>query len=120
MPLASPPPNGPKTVEVIKTEEKGTDVNLACHLLVDAFQNRFDLALVLSGDSDLAEPIRLARTLFPAKIVGVWNPRKKPSIELKKCASFYKHIDHSLLPKCQFPIRIIDRSGRTIIKPREW
>ena len=29
MPLVAPPPGGPRTVEVIKTKEKGSDVNLA-------------------------------------------------------------------------------------------
>ncbi len=37
MPLATPPVVGAKTVKVIKTEEKGSDVNLATYLLVDAF-----------------------------------------------------------------------------------
>jgi hypothetical protein len=31
MPLAVPPARGPRTVEVIKTEEKGSDVNLATY-----------------------------------------------------------------------------------------
>ena len=35
MPLANPGLGQPKTVEVIKTEEKGSDVNLAIHLLHD-------------------------------------------------------------------------------------
>jgi hypothetical protein len=39
-----------------KVEEKGSDVNLASHLLLDAFQNSFDVGAVLSNDSDLVEP----------------------------------------------------------------
>src|SRR5687768_1872235 len=34
MPVANPPPN---TIEVIKTEEKGSDVNLSAHLMRDAY-----------------------------------------------------------------------------------
>jgi len=30
--------------EVIKVEEKGSDVNLASHLMLDAFQDSFDVA----------------------------------------------------------------------------
>ncbi len=31
LPLAQPPAEGPRTVEVVRTEEKGTDVNLATY-----------------------------------------------------------------------------------------
>jgi hypothetical protein len=54
MSLAAPPPGWPKTVEVIKTEEKGGDVNLATYLLVDAFRKDSDAAVVISNDSDRA------------------------------------------------------------------
>src|SRR6266498_1448067 len=45
MRLANPPPGGPATVEVIKTEEKGSDVNLATYLLLDAFKQDCQAAL---------------------------------------------------------------------------
>ena len=48
--------DGAGTIPVIKTEEKGTDVNLATHLLLDAFDDDYEAALVVSNDSDLAEP----------------------------------------------------------------
>lgn len=48
--VVSPPPN---FMEVFKTEEKGSDVNLAAHLLLDGFRNRYKCAIVISGDSDL-------------------------------------------------------------------
>ncbi|MDH3891805.1 MAG: NYN domain-containing protein [candidate division Zixibacteria bacterium] len=48
-------------IEVMKTEEKGSDVNLATHLIHDAHLNRFTLAIVISNDSDLIEPIRIIR-----------------------------------------------------------
>jgi uncharacterized LabA/DUF88 family protein len=51
VPLAPP---WPDVVKIIKVEEKGSDVNLASHLLLDAFQDNFDVAAVLSNDSDLS------------------------------------------------------------------
>jgi hypothetical protein len=120
MPLVHPPENGPRTVEVIRTEEKGSDVNLACHLLLDAFQNCFDLAVVLSGDSDLAEPIRIVRTLSPNHDVGVWNPQRIQSVELRRYATFYKHIRRSILPRCQFPPVLTGEDGKELRKPTEW
>ena len=45
-------------VKVIKSEEKGSDVNLGAHLVRDAFTDAFDVAVVLTDDSDLVEPIK--------------------------------------------------------------
>jgi uncharacterized LabA/DUF88 family protein len=73
MPLATPPPTGPRTVEVIKTEEKGSDVNLATYLLLDACRGDCDVAVVVTNDSDLKEPITIVREDL-GMTVGVVNP----------------------------------------------
>jgi len=52
-------------------EEKETDVNIALYLLRDAFQDAFDRALIISGDSDLAPAVRMVKKLFPQKEVRV-------------------------------------------------
>jgi uncharacterized LabA/DUF88 family protein len=44
--------------------EKMTDVNIASHMLIDAFQDRFDMALLISGDSDLVPPIKFIHSLI--------------------------------------------------------
>ena len=49
MPLHPPPPTGPKTVQVMKSEEKGSDVNIATYLLVDAFDDEYEAAVVISN-----------------------------------------------------------------------
>ena len=54
-PLASDPT---RFVTVLDTEEKGSDVNLASHLIHDGWRDVYDLALVMSQDSDLVEPMR--------------------------------------------------------------
>jgi hypothetical protein len=61
MALVVPPGHPQKYARVIKTEEKGSDVNLATHLLHDAHLGRFDIAVVVSNDSDLLEPIKIVR-----------------------------------------------------------
>ena len=50
--VVNPPPN---TIEVYKTEEKGSDVNLAAHLLTDGFRNRYECAIVVSGGGTVLE-----------------------------------------------------------------
>lgn len=87
MPLAHPQPDGPQTVEVRKTEEKGSDVNLATFLLVDGFASDYELAVVISNDSDLIQPIKLVQDRL-GRPVGVFNPQKNTSWALKNVATF--------------------------------
>lgn len=115
MPSAYPPPN---TVEVIKTEEKGSDVNLAVHLLNDAWLDRFDCAVIVSNDSDMAESMRLIRQYHPSKTLGLITPgHKNTSQQLKKHAHFVKTIRKSALKASQLPNLI---PGTTIRKPTDW
>jgi hypothetical protein len=61
MPLRYPPAGTPTTVEVIKWEEKGSDVNLATVMLCEAFAGDYELAVIISNDSDLVMPIEVVR-----------------------------------------------------------
>ena len=72
MPLARPR-RGARTVEVMKTEEKGSDVNLATFLLLDVFKRDCQVAVVISNDSDLKLPIEVAQDELGLR-VGVVNP----------------------------------------------
>lgn len=60
------------SVTITVPEEKGSDVNLASHLLIDIYAERIDAAVVVSNDSDLRLPVQHARTRVP---VGTVNPR---------------------------------------------
>ncbi len=120
MPLAHPKAHGPKTAEVIKTEEKGSDVNLATYLLVDAFDKVCRTAVVISNDGDLKEPLRIARDKLRLKI-GVVNPNNagRRSQALVPATDFYKTIRASTLEACQFPAQLTDGRG-TFSKPSTW
>ncbi len=118
MPLARPPASGPRTVEVLRTEEKGSDVNLATYLLLDAFNGDCEMALVISNDSDLVEPIRVVRVTF-GLTVGVVNPQKNTSHALRQAASFYRPLRQGVLQASQFPAQLTDAKG-TIAKPAAW
>src|SRR5215208_1072651 len=104
MPLA--PPNKGYT-RVIKTEEKGSDVNIATHLLVDGFRDDYELAVVVSNDSDLLEPIKFViRDL--GKPVGLLNPHKYPSFDLQSQALFIKQVRQGVLAKSLFSDTLTD------------
>ncbi len=115
MPLA-PPAN--RYVKVIKTEEKGSDVNLATHLLVDAFRNDFDLAVIVSNDSDLLMPIQVVTQQF-GKPVGMLNPQKNPSVVLIPHVLFVKNIRQGVLKQSLFAPVLKDAQG-SFSKPAGW
>lgn len=100
----------------MKTEEKGSDVDLASHLLNDAFNNRFDVGAVLSNDTDLVEPIRMVKEEI-GKPVGIICPCSSAARSLRKVASFVRHISPSRLAASQFANPI---PGTTIKKPSSW
>lgn len=121
MPLANPVPGGPKFAEVMKTEEKGSDVNLATYLLADAFRQDADCFVVISNDSDLTEPTRIVRHEL-GKVVGIINPHppNKRSHALLKCKpSFFKQIRPGALAASQFPASLTDGTG-IFTKPSGW
>ena len=78
MPLVQPPATGPKTVKVTKTEEKGSDVNLATYLIIDAMRGDCHVAAVVSNDSDLCEPIRIVQQELQMPF-GLLNPHHRRS-----------------------------------------
>ena len=90
-------------MDVIKTEEKGSDVNLAVHLLNDAWLDKYDCAVIVSNDSDLAESLRLIKEQHK-KIVGLFVCWKHhPSRELMRYADFTKRIRRKVLSISQLP-----------------
>lgn len=118
MPLANPPRRGPRTVEVVKTEEKGSDVNLATYLLLDAFQRDCDVAVVISNDSDLKLPIEVAQRVLGIR-VGVVNPHPPQRRSRALQPTFFKQLRTSALAACQFPPVLADAKGE-IRKPPRW
>ncbi len=119
MSVANTPPGALKYVRVIKTEEKGSDVNIATHLVNDGYKGRYQVAVILSNDSDLVEPIKIVRQELKLP-VGVLNPiPDHPSHELRKYATFVKPIRKGVLSVSQFPPRMEDSVGK-FYKPPAW
>ena len=110
--------NPVKRVWVDKTEEKGSDVNLATHLLRDGFQGAFDTAVIISNDSDLTEPVKVIRQDLNLS-VGILNPHERHSKTLQRHATFVKRIRQSHLVDSQFPNPLTDSKG-TFHKPGGW
>ncbi|MCX5789456.1 MAG: NYN domain-containing protein [Elusimicrobia bacterium] len=115
MPLAADPS---RFVEVLRTDEKGSDVNLAAHLVYLALRSQFELAAVISNDSDLAEPIRLVAQEVKKPVV-VLCPAQRPARELLRVASEFKRIRRGALEASQFAPVLTDEHGG-FHRPAGW
>jgi uncharacterized LabA/DUF88 family protein len=140
---ASPQATGSPMVRVVKMEEKGSDVNIATYMLADAFRNDCDQLIVVTNDSDLAEPIRIVNKelRIPVAVLNPHTqdtadrrhqlsgrpgppPKAKPSVALRKVAKFVREI-RSSGPKShvavsQFASPLRDAHGRMLRKPLGW
>lgn len=107
-------------VRIWKTEEKGSDVNLAAHLIHDACCTGIAAAIIVSNDSDLAESIRLVRK----RGVNVyWFPplglRRHPAKALRSATEGVQLIYPSTWEKCQLPSTVNGSRG-PLHKPEGW
>lgn len=101
-------------------EEKMTDVNIAVQLLADAYDDRFDTALLISGDSDLTTPVRRLRSQFPNKRLVVVFPPDRQSFELKKASNATFTLGEANLRKSQLPSQVQRADGYILKRPAHW
>jgi len=126
MPLANPVSGRKRTARVLKTEEKGSDVNLATHLLLDGFDGLYEAAVVISDDSDLEAPIREANRRFGSvHVVSPRGPTSTPAgpkapYQMSHAGSSWTPLDPALLSAAQLPSPLRLRSGRSIHRPPTW
>jgi uncharacterized LabA/DUF88 family protein len=100
--------------------EKMTDVNIATQMIIDAYQDNFDMALLISGDSDLVPPIRAIHENFPEKRVCVMFPPRRHSSSVALIAKGSYTIGRKKLVDSQFPPEVKKRDGYILRKPEEW
>lgn len=95
-------------------------MNLATYLIHDAWRDLFDVALVLSQDTDLVEPVRIVRDEIRKDIGVACLDGLKPG-KLASNGSFVRHITHSRLAAAQFPDTVsFGRKGKSVTRPAEW
>ena len=107
-------------IEWRKNEEKKTDVNISVRLLDDAYDDQFDVAVVISGDSDLGPPIEAVRRRFPAKRLIVAFPPKRESSELRKIADAAFRISDRKIRASRLPHTVVTATGVRLHAPPGW
>ena len=104
---------------VWKTEEKKSDVNLAVEIVSDAYENRLDAVVLISGDADLTAALSVA-CYRHHKTTVVFNPHPSECAELRRLSTFYRNIPRDLPASCQLPDEVTLPNGRTIHRPPSW
>ena len=101
-------------------EEKATDVNISVELLGDAQDDKFDTAIIISGDGDLAGPVSAIRIRYPAKRVVVAFPPGRASDGLRNAATAAFTIGRSVLRDSQLPNQVTKADGYVLTRPQSW
>lgn len=111
-------PDLPKA-QVFDMEEKGSDVNLASYLLRDVLSLKLQATLIVTGDSDLATPIRFATEAGCVTTVLVPGPAQSTG-DLTKAATELYRIHANWLAEAQLPKTFKTEVGRHIERPQAW
>lgn len=107
-----------------KPEEKRTDVSIAVEMMDDAFSDRCDIFVLVSGDSDLVPPVHRIKALFPAKQVVVYVPTRDrtrgAAVELRGAADKSRDLPLAMMRHALFPARVVGGPSGGILKPEGW
>lgn len=106
--------------QIIRHEEKETDVAISVRLLELFVRNMCDTAIVVTGDTDVAPAVRCVQQLFPKGRVLFAFPYGRKNQELAKLAPGSFNIRKEQYAKFQFPNPVIAADGRRIVKPAKW
>jgi uncharacterized LabA/DUF88 family protein len=101
-------------------EEKQTDVNIALRLFELAVQNRYDKAVIVSGDTDLLPAVKSVQRTFPAKKIGVLIPIGRASEDFKKQADFHHKMKLPHLIAARYPDPVLLKDGTVLNCPPTW
>lgn len=106
-------------IKVSLREEKGADVNLASHLILDAANGDFDAAVVVSDDSDLLVPVRMVMQTFNKQVYVIHLRKRRCSF-----ASVATHVYHGdkahFFSRNQLPRDVVCPDGKVLTRPSRW
>ncbi len=108
------------TAKVRKIEEKGSDVNLAAHMIFDACTNPPDVSVLVSNDSDYCTALELLTTGLGRRF-GLFSTTQTPSRDLMNLNPlFVKVIRERALMASQYPNPYVRANGKQLTRPAAW
>ena len=101
-------------------EEKETDVNIAIAMLEGAVQDDYDVAILISGDSDLRPAVASVKRICPGKRIIAAFPPRRHSASLARAVDGYLSISTAKVRNAQLPREIVTADGVTLERPEYW
>lgn len=99
--------------------EKMTDVNIATQMMIDAFQDKYNMAMLISGDSDLVPPIKAIHDLFNKRVFVAFPP-KRHNYSVALVAKGSMTIGRKKIVNSLFEYEVVKKDGFILRKPGEW
>ena len=97
-----------------------TDVNIATQMIIDAYHDKYDMAMLISGDSDLVPPIKSIMENFNNKRIFVAFPPKRHNNSVNLVSKGSLVIGRKKLADSQFDDEITKKDGFVLKKPDYW
>jgi len=105
---------------VVRREEKETDVAIASKLLEVFHLNQCDTAMIVTGDTDIVPAFRTAQRLFPHKHIGFLLPYKRHNKEITLLNPLHFLVPKEAYARHQFSDPFVTSAGKPIAKPPSW
>lgn len=100
--------------------EKMTDVNIAAEMIIDAVKDKYDIALLVSGDADLVPAIKMVKeTYTPKRLIAAFPPERY-SKDLANMVHSSFHIGRIHFAHNQFPPKVPRGDGFILERPATW
>jgi uncharacterized LabA/DUF88 family protein len=104
---------------IIRHEEKATDVNIALFAYRLAV-HKIDQVIMVTGDTDLIPAIMMIKNDFPSTKVGIVFPYRRDNKEMAVEADFYHKTRKEILPRFRLPDQMQKPNGKIITCPPQW
>ncbi|MBR1915997.1 MAG: NYN domain-containing protein [Alphaproteobacteria bacterium] len=106
---------------VLNTEEKRSDVNFAAHLVYDSCIDDFDMAVLITNDSDLLEPIKIAKKMGKRFLILSPHSSINNDFLINFDISSLRKISSKNIKNSQFPDIVYDENQNIVAKrPQAW
>ncbi len=106
-------------VKYIHHEEKQTDVNICLKVLEDAIEDKFDTAVIVSGDTDFEPVVKSIKKHFPKKRIAFMLPMGANAKTIKNVADYCIKLKRIHIQKNQLP-NIVETPTKSIEIPDDW
>ena len=106
--------------------EKMTDVNMALHMVEDVVKFSPNVAVVISGDTDLIPAMQRVRRLMPKGLKQAFIPCSEKALKFRRTDEYglngwvARRLGEDVLRSAQFPPMVTAKDGTLLHRPTRW